>query len=340
MGRKLASIQRVKSVEPIPGADLIDKVTFTSVGWQCVVMKGEFQEGDLGVYIEIDSVVPECQDFEFLRPKKFRVRTLKLKGTLSQGLMVPLAILGETGYTLDEGEDVTELLGITKYEPPVPISLEGQVVGKRPGFVYKTEEIRVQSEPALLEELTGKEVYISTKIDGTSMSVFFVHNPEDEEEGSFGVCGRRYEMKPSDKCAYWRAARKLDLYNKLSVLNCESIVIQGELAGPGINKNRPGLKDTNLFVFNVWVDGKFVGVKEMVTVCEKLGLNTVPIEEVMMFEHSLEWLLERAKGKYAGTNNEKEGIVIRPTTPCLSPLLGFRQLSVKIINNNFLLKEK
>jgi RNA ligase (TIGR02306 family) len=339
MERKLASIQTIKTLEPIEGADFIEKATFTSVGWQCVVQKGEFKIVDPCIYIEIDSVVPETPDFEFMRNKKFKVKTLKLKGTLSQGLAVPVTLLAETGLLVKEGEDVTEIMGIKKFEPPVPVQLDGELLGHRPSFVYKTQEMRVQSMPGLLDEMAGREVYISTKIDGTSMSVYY--NGEYEAQDAFGVCNRNWELKPSQKGAYWRTARKLGLMDKLTGGSRDKrIVIQGELAGPGINKNRLELKDTDFFVFTVWVNDAMLSLDDMVEFCNLLDLSMVPIEETFTFNHSIDWLLERAKGKYAGTNNAKEGIVLRPLIPVLSPLLDFHHLSMKVINNDYLLKDK
>ena len=108
--RKLASIQRIKVLEPIANADAIERATV--LGWQLVVKKGEFAVGDLCVYCEIDALLPERP--EFLRPRKFLIRTVRLRGQISQGICFPLDIL-PAGTLVAEGADVTGALGIVKY---------------------------------------------------------------------------------------------------------------------------------------------------------------------------------------------------------------------------------
>src|SRR5437016_3921436 len=100
MERKLASIQQVLEISPIENADAIELARIN--GWQCVVKKGEFRVGALGVFFEIDSIPPDTEVFRFLwtpketppepgtRPATFRIRTMRLRGCLSQGLLLPL----------------------------------------------------------------------------------------------------------------------------------------------------------------------------------------------------------------------------------------------------------
>lgn len=114
MERQLASIQRCVGLRPIEGADKIEVARVLS--WECVVKKGEFKEGDLGVYIEIDSIVPDKPIFEFLKDKKFKVKTIRLRGQVSQGLYLPMSYFPEIRNP-KEDMDVTKLLGVTKYNP-------------------------------------------------------------------------------------------------------------------------------------------------------------------------------------------------------------------------------
>lgn len=111
--RKLATIRTISDIRPIPGADRIEVAQVD--GWECVVQKGEFQIGQLIVYVEVDSIMPERPEFEFLRDRKFRVRTIKLRKQVSQGLVLPMSILPPGKYAQDM--DVTEVLGIKKYDP-------------------------------------------------------------------------------------------------------------------------------------------------------------------------------------------------------------------------------
>jgi RNA ligase (TIGR02306 family) len=339
--RKLASIQRVLAIEPIVNADAIELARIN--GWQCVVKKGEFAPNDLGVFLEIDSIPPDTETFRFLwtpksgeqieRPSKFRIRTMKLRGTLSQGLLLPLPSLALENAS--EGEDVTQLLGVEKYEPPVK-EWQGEDVIRAPfpGFVPKTDEMRVQSVPEVLDELRGLPYVATLKYDGTSST--FVIDPRSNE---FHACGRNISLKDGENF-YWRAARKYDL--EAILRNSPHLAIQGELCGPGIQKNRLNLKELSLFIFNVYdfQNARYLSHDEARHWIADNGLKPVEIvEEGNSFEHTQESLLALAEGKYPNTTNEREGIVIRPREDCFSPTLGGR-LSFKAISNRFLLKEE
>jgi len=197
--RKLASIQIIESLSPIEGADKIEVATV--LGWQCVVKKDEFKVGEKIIYCEVDSVMPDLPQYEFLRDRKFRIKTIKLKGQISQGLVLPLSDLYNiTGkkkeYEIDT--DVTELMGITKYLTPADIDeikrekkelqkanklkkfmmryswfrilWRKYIQGFKPGrswpyWVSKTDEPRIQTIPHVLEQFADKEVTITEKID-------------------------------------------------------------------------------------------------------------------------------------------------------------------------------
>jgi RNA ligase (TIGR02306 family) len=346
MERKLASIQRALAIRPIENADAIELVRIN--GWQCVTRKGEFRVGDLGVFLEIDAIPPDTDEFRFLwqpkpkpetagtasplpdsRPATFRIRTLKLRGVLSQGLFLPLVpfSLGD----VREGDDVTERLGVGKYEPPPPTDM-GDRRGSFPPLVPKTDETRVQSVPQVLDELRGRPYVITLKYDGTSAT--FCIDPRD---GEFHVCGRSMSIRPGENL-YWRVARKHDLEGALR--RRPSLAIQGEVVGPGIQKNRLGLKETALFAFSAFdiSAARYLGHDDARAVFAEIGLPPVAvIEEGDCFQHTQESLLTLAEGKYHGTNNEREGLVVRPRHETISPALNGR-LSFKVISNRFLLR--
>src|SRR5262245_31445071 len=167
--RKLASIQPVNATEPIPNADAIEKIRV--LGWWAGVKKGELKPGDRVVYCEIDSLLPERAEFEFLRPNcfkpaqtdatgtvtqaaGFRIKTIKLRGQVSQGICFPLSVLPE-GTATDEDADVTESLAIRKWEPPQTVGMGGRVKGSFPGFLPKTDETRVQVLEKTLKKHSG-----------------------------------------------------------------------------------------------------------------------------------------------------------------------------------------
>jgi RNA ligase (TIGR02306 family) len=344
--RKLASVQRILGLHPIQGADLIELATIN--GWQCVVKKGEFQVGDLGVYLEIDAVPPidgpHRELFSFLwkgqagPSPSLRIRTMRLRGALSQGLM--LSIGSFPGLTLTpewravgtnpDGLDVTGLLGVHKYEPPPPDGM-GDYAGPFAADIPKTDEQRIQSMPELLEELRGLPYCITEKCDGTSATMTM------GEDGAFHVYGRNHEIAESDNI-FWRAARAHNIADVMRLY--PRFALQGEVVGPGIQKNRLGLKRVELRAFNLFHkgDGQSLGQDKLLWLCSVAGIPWARvIERGDSFQHTQESLLGLAEGKYEGTQNEREGIVIRPLFPQHSQRLG-GTLSFKAISNTFLLK--
>lgn len=152
--RKLASVVRIIDIQPIAGADAI--VVAKVKGWNVVVKVGEYKVGDLAVYYEIDSFLPARPQFEFLRRSSFkrmgvvdgfRLKTIRLRGQISQGLLTPIP---EGIVDPQEGDDLTESLDIVKYEPPISAQLAGQIKGTFPGFIPKTDEERCVSEDTII----------------------------------------------------------------------------------------------------------------------------------------------------------------------------------------------
>jgi RNA ligase (TIGR02306 family) len=336
MERKLVSIQEIIAVLPIAGADNIMQARV--MGWTVVIKKGELAVGDRCVFFEIDSVLPEGPAWsEFMRARKFRVRTLKLRGVLSQGLALPVSILDGTGGDVPElGVDVSDRLGVTKFEPVLPDSRE--MAGSFPTQVPKTDEIRLQSALGVLEEIAGRDFYVATKLDGSSATYFQGPGGRD----GFTACSRNWALRRG-RNDVWRAAERYRLDEVLP----EYLAVQGELCGPGIQKNRLGLTELDLFIFSAYDArrGAFLGYRELVETCGALGLKMVPVEKVVTgdeartYAHSLEGWLEAASGLYPGTKNRKEGIVVRPLEEQPSAVLGGR-MSFKVINNDFLLKDE
>lgn len=241
--RKLATIQRITALEPIPGRDRI--VLASILGWKVVVGKGDFSTGDLCVFFEVDSLLPPIPEFEFLRSRcwsekqqGFRIKTMKLGETYSQGLALPLSILNPPGAgepiwsNFNEGNDVTEWLGVKKYLNPEELEQERAAVpphrfermpswlrkllwktglfgGHRkrvqvfPSGIYKTDETRLQAMPQILDGMAGKVLYATEKLDGCSATFFA--RPVNRSLGDrllgrrrieFGVCSRNIRLWP------------------------------------------------------------------------------------------------------------------------------------------------
>ena len=259
MKRQLATIRTIGELRPIEGADKIELAIVD--GWQVVVAKDvEHMVGDKVVYCEIDSFLPVRDVFEFLRKSSykkmgdqegFRLKTIKLRGQVSQGLILPISIVPVTQFAtavnLPEGMDVTEMLGIVKYEPPIPAELAGKVKGGFPSFLQKTDEERVQNLVKEYMEYTldsKNQFYVTEKLDGSS-ATFYFHN------GEFGVCSRNLELLETEGNTFWKVARELYLEEKLKAMG-NNICLQGELIGEGIQGNPYKIKGHTVKFFNIF----------------------------------------------------------------------------------------
>ena len=367
--RKLASIQRILEIKPIENAEKIELAKIQ--GWQVIVKKGEFKQGDFCVFAEIDSVFPEKPEFEFLRSKKFRIKTFRaqaykdkerkelLFSVISQGIAFPLTILGDisgiesirsgngdkVSWNDLEAEDITEYLGIIKFELPVTLGQKGNAKGSFPKYLIPaTDELRLQSIIKIMDEIKGKDVYATEKADGTFYTAVH-HNNEVR------VCSRQQELNEGDADVYWRITHRLGIVDKLKKYYADhnvNIGIQGEICGQGIQKNRLGLKQDELFVFNVWNidEQRYYSFEDFKQICGELGLKTVRIIWEGKFDFTLDELIIMAKGKYLNTNTNREGIVIRPKEECISEtVLNYSaelrgRMSFKVINVEYQLKEE
>lgn len=349
--RKLVTIQKILEVNPIPDADKIEMLKV--LGWEVVSQKGNFKVGDLCLFFEIDSFLPVHPEFEFLRKgcfrkmadgsDGFRLRTVRLRSQISQGLALPLDILNKfeilNKINLVEGTDLTELLGVKKWEPPVPSCLEGKMKNTFPSFVPKSDETRIQVLQSVLTEHKGLSCYYSEKLDGTSITSF-VNN------GEFGVCGRNNEWFEDEANSYWKVARQLKLEEKLKSLDI-NIAYQGELIGEGIQGNKYKLIGQTAYCFNLFNIDKYeyFEYKDLVEIIKKLDIPLVPIlDDNFILIDNIPTLTKLANIKSKlNPNADAEGIVIRPleNIKVMRSEFDFAggRLSFKSINPLFLLEE-
>jgi RNA ligase (TIGR02306 family) len=345
--RKLASIQKIWKIDPIEGADRIELAHV--LGWQCVVNKGQFKEQDLAVYFEVDSFLPVRPEFEFMRASSyrntdlmgegFRLRTMKFRGQISQGLLLPVSTFPEIPEDAELGTDVTEILGIRKWEIEERATTGGTVIGTLPYDIPHTDETRVQAEPELVQAFAGLEYYISTKMDGSSHSIGL-------DEDGFHVTGHNYEYKDDGSSSFYELIKERGIEQRMRDFAereaLHTLTVQGELCAPGIQKNPLKLTKPEWYVFTVRENGKRVGLSRMLEICDELGLEHVPVEEtgtdLPAKYPTVEALLERADGQYPN-GGKKEGIVIRPTEPVFCELIS-ASLSMKVVSNKYLLKKE
>ena len=373
--RKLAHIEKIEWKRPIEGADRIELVGV--LGWQCIAKKDEFNVGDLCVYIEIDSIVDKDNpDFAFLEPKHYRIKTQKMRGVLSQGIVFPMDILHTTKkYAI--GDDVTSLLKITEVEDDIPkqqpadklqsikqrhkklfknkvfkwfikfkwfrtIALKLLLPKKKPkqfpDWIVKTDEIRLQNMPHVLETYAGKPMVVTEKIDGTSTS--FGLRKEKKRKYDFAVCSRNVRQADvNQKCfyddnVYHEIAIKYNIKNVLMKLmerfNATTVVLQGETIGEAIQKNKYGLKGRDFYAFNLVIDGQKIDSAIATDIVKEYGIKWVPIISAKFtLLPTVDEMIAYADGQSVLCDTLREGLVIRDHD---------NTVSFKCISNKFLLK--
>jgi RNA ligase (TIGR02306 family) len=340
--RKLATIRKIDSIDPIEGADAIEVATVG--GWKVVVKKGEYSVDDLAVYLEIDSWVPTALA-PFLTkagnsPKVFegvegeRLRTIKLRGQLSQGLLLPYLVLeveyeGNTGIgDWREGDDVTEALGILKWEKPIPAQLAGQVRGNFPSLVPKTDQERVQNLVKEFNNEFQEDTWsVTEKLDGSSCTMYL------DDEDVFHVCSRNLDLKEDENNSFWKVARKYDVEGIMRRNSMKGMAIQGEMIGEGIQGNQYKVV-LDFYVYDMYNThtGQYILPVQLKAACERIGLKHVPIlaESITLVGSSVSSVLADAEGKSQLNGSEREGIVFKSNS--------VHNRSFKAISNKWLLK--
>lgn len=370
--RQLVTVRTVSELIPIEGADVIELAKLD--GWQCVVKKGDFDVGDIGLYFEIDSMIPSDDErFEFLSRGKiqthYRIKSMKLRGALSQGLLMPMTTMTDEEChrwrmsAETEGETLTEIMRVQKYEVPVPIG--GEQRGNFPThLVPKTDQERIQNVPRVLEGRHSYEFEITEKLDGTSCTFYHCEfeglaSLEDTTTGihsHFGACSRNWEMKLDDDNVYARLFNELGLRDKLRELG-RNIAIQGEIIGPKVQGNKYKRATQEFYVFDIYDidERRHLWPIERIKLVDQLDLLSVPtlhyhhtFEPVTKGPHqqvvdpsvalTLELVLAAADGKsQLHKDARREGIVFKHHgrhDGTQAPL------SFKAISNKFLLKHE
>lgn len=387
-GRALATVRRIISLDPIPGADKIEVATVD--GWEVVVAKEVGHKvGDLVVYFEIDSLLPIREEFEFLRERcyvknslhgeGFRLRTIKLRKQISQGMILPLekysmergededyveyfiklgtsnpewsveqAFGGTKWYGSSEeyfardkdteislifakeGDDVTKLLGVKKYEKILATNLAGIARGNFPSFIPKTDEDRIQNRYRKIENLINDgeipdEWEQTIKLDGTSFTAYL-------KDDVFGVCSRNLDLKETEENLYWQVARKYKIEEILRGQN-RNLAIQGEIVGPGIQSSYEKFTENELFVFNVYdiEQGAYLSAHDRRSICERYSLNSAPVLPEVKFKDfaDVKAILAHAEGRSI-KQDVREGVVWKNKG---NPYISFKAISQKYLLN-------
>ena len=338
--RKMATIRKIDEIRPIEGADAIEAAVVG--GWVVVIKKGEFKAGDLAVYLEIDSWVPHAiapflskgqEPREFNGVKGERLRTVKLRGQVSQGLLLPI----ETAFPGSDRRfwwsqvnvDISERLGIQKWEAPIPAQLAGDVEGNFPTVVPKTDQERIQNLTEELKTWQSNSAFtweVTEKLDGSSMTVF-VHGDRE------GVCSRNWALKETAGNTLWAVARREQLIEKIRQTG-RNLALQGELIGEGIQGNAYNVKGQDFRLFDIYdIDrGEYLGPLERRVFAGTHGIKHVPVLATeMVIEEWVTGLLTMADGvSVLNPKTNREGLVFKCNT--------FGGPSFKAISNRWLIK--
>lgn len=351
--RKLATIEQIASLSPIEGADKIELAKVR--GWNVVVQKGLYEVDDRVIYFEIDTMLPEEDErFASFMERGVRtdadgrrghvVKTIRLRGQYSQGLVMPLQEFSSVLSTTLLGEDVTNDVGVWKWEPPIPANLAGEVRGGFPGWARKTDAERIQNFEEYLP-LNPDEFYATEKIDGSSVT--FTLNGED-----FHVCSRNLDLKPTKGNTFWEMAEKYEIEKTLRYMREQwmlagstpsIITLQGEIYGEGINGNRLGIKGHHFAAFNLECDGwSFIELRPWTDEYEHLSSwDSFPVVPLLAIPapQSVSEALEAVDGMKSTIASDRlaEGVVWRRKDGA-DIVPGVR--CVKAISNKYLLKEK
>lgn len=340
----MATVRRIDAINPIPYADSIECAVLG--GWKVVTKKGEYKPGDLAVYCEIDSWIPnELAPFlskgepkEYNGVKGERLRTVRLRKQLSQGLLIPahnipnqsnlVCLIDTSGVAIPfaEGDDVSEFLDIQKWEAPVNPKLAGQVKGNFPSQIPKTDQERVQNLKRELENHDSVLFEVTEKMEGSSMTCYLI-------DSEFGVCSRNMDLKRDENNTFWKVAIEEDIEQKLRAYGADNFAIQGELIGPCIQGNIYKLLSHHFKVFDVYdiQEGYYLLPEERKAFVDAIGLKHVPVLGThLLVDPDIDSILLTAEGASAlNPNQEREGVVYKSMNS---------QFSFKAISNKYLLK--
>lgn len=344
--RQLATLQRITELNPIEGADKIEVAKI--LGWNVVVRKGDFAVHQLVAFFEVDSFLPIRPEFGFLQKngvkrmlvegkevEGYRLKTIKLRGTISQGLILPLTDFLELDPLALEGTDITELLGVVQYEMPISAQLAGKMRGNFPGFIPKTDETRLQAYPDLLYKYQNDLFYVTEKIDGSSVTFYI-------KDGEFHACSRNMDLFEVEGNSIWKLAREMKIEEKLRGLGEEGCALQGEIFGEGIQKNPlkvNGQQIRFLTLYN-FIEGKYVGFGDFITIMEKMEMPVVPLIDpgFTLLKRVDDMVSYATRKSVINPESWAEGFVFRSLVEMQDEDLG--RLSFKVLNPEYLLKNE
>lgn len=323
---------RVRRIEvfPHPNADLLELAKVDD--YHCVVKKSEFKTGDLVAYIPEAALMPQNLVAEMgltgklSGPEKNRVKAIKLRGELSQGLVLAARPHWQ------EGEEVTEELGIVKWIPPIPVHMAGELDLAPEGWHGYTDIENIKRYPNALQP--GEEVVATEKVHGTATLLGLLGGVAALSSKGYGAGGKI--IKEDEKNLYWRIARKYGLFEKLQGLG--NVMLFGETFGPGVQDLGYGVTKgaPSYFAFDMSIDGRYLDFDEFMAVCSGRGIPAAQVlyrgpfgPECLAHTNGIETVSGKAL-------HMREGIVIRPVQERHVHDLG--RVILKSVNPDYLLR--
>ena len=350
MSKLYIPVVKIKSLEDHPNADTLVIAKFTGVDWQSLLKIGEFQVGDKVVFVPPDSIVPDwlikAEKIEYLRSSKGRTRVVKLRGILSEGLVLPVRHLKFRRYEM--GKDVSEILGITKWQPPQPKFSQPGLPKQSKLFSKYTNLDHFKNYPDIFEE--GEEVIITEKIHGTNfrfgsvkrVNLSFLQRLAIKlklMDGYYYTCGsRNVEIVPGSDTKVWYSKNHYAHWANLYRLKVHepSIIFYGEIYGKGIQDLTYGLESTNVRIFDIMQEGKYLDYIDMCVTC--LTKNLIPVPLLYYGNYHDGVIQEYTSGQSSIAPSQlREGCVIRPVKERTHPLVG--RVILKSINPDYLLRK-
>lgn len=357
MARKLVTVCVIEDIIPIDGADNIEKIIIK--GWEIVSQKGIHSVGNSVLYFEIDSFLPQ-DDIRYESFMKFgtrtfegkvghRIKTVRLRGVFSQGVIMPLHEFPEI-VDPTEDTDYAELLGIVKWEAPEVVEGgTGNQKGNFPHFIPKTDQDRIQNVYGRLKRNLAEEEFVGTlKMDGSSITIFILSDETAKKykvEDKIGICSRNQQLQLdlegdlNEQGIFVAGANNSNLFNALKRMQGQlggSWAIQGELVGPGVCGGFEKFNTYQVFVYNVYdIDQQcYVNYYSFDGFCRNpwVKIQTVPIiyESQKVLNIDVKEIVEMSDGPGLQCPY-REGIVWRQVTGTAS---------FKAISNKYLAKQK
>lgn len=317
-----AEVVEIGEVTSHPNADRLDLCRIK--GWQCVALKGQYVTGALAIYIPIDSVLPPELVTKLGIEKMYhkRIRTVKLRGYISQGLLAPLSVL-EVGSFLNAGDEVTMQLGITKYEEPIPVEMAGELLPEEPGMLRYTDIENLKNYPDIFAP--DEQVIVCEKIHGSNFRAAKLG-------GKLFVGSHNRNLVRNETNLYWRAALLLELDTKLG----EGEQVFAEVYGKGVQDLDYGVPtgEIKAVVFDLFRGGQFLSYTELLREAQERSWTTAPLIHAGPFSG-----FSMPKKSYLGPDGHiAEGVVIRPTREMWSQRLSGRTI-LKSISDEYLLRK-